>query len=136
MQRYAGFTLIETMITVAVIGILAAVAYPSYQDQVRKSRRADAQALLMNIGTRQQQRLLDVRSYAATAAELNVTIPTSVSQYYTITINAPAGAVPPTFTANAAPLSGQDKDKCGTLGIDNTNTKTAIKGGASQTGCW
>lgn len=136
MRRHAGFTLIEMLITVAVVSLLAAIAYPSYQDQVRKSRRAEAQSLLMDIGTRQQQRLLDVRNYAASTADLNVNIPTSVSPYYTITINTPAGAVPPTFTANATPLNSQAKDKCGTLGIDNTNTKTAIKGGAAQTGCW
>lgn len=136
MRRSAGFTLIEMLITVAVLSILAAIAYPSYQDQVRKSRRAEAQSLLMDIGTRQQQRLLDVRSYAASTAELNVNIPSSVRPHYTITINAPAGATPPTFTASAAPRSGQAQDKCGTLGIDNTNTKTAVKGGTAQTGCW
>jgi len=53
MRRHAGFTLIEMLVTVAVISILAAIAYPSYQDQVRRSRRAEAQSLLMDIGTRQ-----------------------------------------------------------------------------------
>ena len=94
MQRNAGFTLIEMLITVAVLSILAAIAYPSYQDQVRKSRRAEAQSLLMDIGTRQQQRLLDVRSYAASTAELNVNMPSSVRPHYTITMVAPAIRIP------------------------------------------
>ena len=136
MRRPAGFTLIEMLITVAVLSILAAVAYPSYQDQVRKSRRAQAQSLLMDIGTRQQQRLLDVRSYAASNTDLNVNIPSTVSPYYAITIDAPAGAVPPRFAASATPLNSQTQDKCGTLGIDNASTKTAIKGGTAHTGCW
>lgn len=79
MGRDKGFTLIELMITVAIVGILAAIAYLAYQDQVRKSRRAEAQSVLMNIGTRQQQMLLDTRSYAATAASLSVTVPPQVT---------------------------------------------------------
>jgi type IV pilus assembly protein PilE len=73
-KKNRGFTLIELMITVAVIGILAAVAYPSYLNQIRKSRRAEAQAALLNISARQQQMLLDTRSYAATVGALNVNI--------------------------------------------------------------
>ncbi|PJI95764.1 type IV pilus assembly protein PilE [Acidovorax sp. 69] len=135
MDRNKGFTLIELMITVAVIGILAAIAYPSYQDQVRKSRRAEAQSVLMNIGTRQQQMLLDTRSYAATAASLSVTVPPQVTAYYAVSVSAPA-STPPTFTATATPQGDQTKDKCGTLGVDNTGTKTALKSGSTQTGCW
>lgn len=129
MRRHAGFTLIEMLVTVAVISILAAIAYPSYQDQVRRSRRAEAQSLLMDIGTRQQQRLLDVRSYAASTAELNINIPSSVRPYYTITMVAPA-ATPPSFTATATPKPGQDKDKCGTMTLNNTGGKTPTSG------CW
>lgn len=135
MERSKGFTLIELMITVVVIAILAGVAYPSYLDQVRKSRRAEAQSLLMDIGTRQQQRLLDVRNYAAAAATLGVTVPAQVSAYYTIAVTAPA-STPPSFTATATPLGDQTKDKCGTLALDQTGAKTATKGGVAQSGCW
>ncbi|MFI3186333.1 MAG: prepilin-type N-terminal cleavage/methylation domain-containing protein, partial [Methylococcaceae bacterium] len=48
-QSQAGFTLIELMVTVAIVGILAAIAYPSYQDSVRKSRRADASGALLGL---------------------------------------------------------------------------------------
>ena len=135
MERTKGFTLIEVMITVAIVGILAAIAYPSYAEHLRKSRRAEAQSLLMNIGTRQQQMLLDTRSYAATAAALNIVVPAQLATYYTVTVAAPAGT-PPTFTATATPQGDQAKDRCGTLGVDNAGAKTAVKNGNAQTGCW
>ena len=123
-----GFTLIELMITVAVIGILAAVAYPAYLDQVRKARRAEAQAALLNISARQQQMLLDTRSYAADTTALNVSIPATVQQTYTITLTVGTGTVP-TFTATATPAGAQAADKCGILSITQTGTK-------SPTTCW
>jgi type IV pilus assembly protein PilE len=52
-----GFTLIEVMIVVAIVGILAAVAYPSYQDHVRKSRRAEAQSALMGLAAAMERQL-------------------------------------------------------------------------------
>lgn len=128
MQRDAGFTLIEMLITVAVISILGAIAYPSYQEQVRKSRRAEAQSLLMDIGTRQQQRLLDVRNYAASDADLNVSMPTKLSPYYTLTMTAPA-VTPPTFTATITPKGAQIGDKCAVMTLNNTGAKT-------PTTCW
>lgn len=135
MASQKGFTLIELMITVAIIGILAAIAYPSYQDHVRKSRRTEAQSVLLNIGTRQQQMLLDTRSYASAAGSLGVTIPTQVSSHYVIDVSAPA-STPPSFTVTAMPQGDQTKDKCGTVGVTHTGAKTAVKNGSNQTGCW
>jgi len=124
-----GFTLIEAMITVAIIAIVAAVAYPSYTQHVRKSHRADAQALLMDVATRQQQFLLDTRAYAGTLGALNVATPASVTPHYDVTLTVPAGAVP-TFTVTAAPKGTQAADKCGTLTLDQAGVKSP--GG----GCW
>lgn len=123
-----GFTLIELMITVAVIGILTAVAYPAYLDQVRKARRAEAQAALLNISARQQQMVLDTRSYAADTTALNVSIPATVQQTYTISLTIGTATVP-TFTATATPTGTQAADKCGILSITQTGTK-------SPTTCW
>lgn len=126
--RSRGFTLIELMITVAVIGILAAVAYPAYLDQVRKARRAQAQATLLNISARQQQMLLDTRSYATSTAALNVSVPNNVQQTYTISLTVGTATVP-TFTATATPLGSQTADKCGNLSINQMGSK-------SPSTCW
>jgi type IV pilus assembly protein PilE len=64
-RKARGFTLIELMVTVAIVAILAAVAYPSYQNQVKRGRRAAAQAHLMDIAQRQQEYLLDGRGAAS-----------------------------------------------------------------------
>ena len=128
-SRSHGFTLIELMITVAVIGILAAVAYPAYLDQVRKARRADAQATLLSISARQQQMLLDTRSYAAAAAAadipaaLNISVPNTVSQTYDISI-AVGTATVPSFVATATPKGTQSADKCNVMSINQTGSKS------------
>ena len=116
------------MITVAVMGILAAIAYPAYLEQVRKSRRADAQAALMNIAARQQQMLLDTRVYAGATTDLNITVPVSVLQSYAVTITVGTATVP-SFTATATPSGTQAQDKCGVMTLDQTGAK-------SPTNCW
>lgn len=128
MWKNTGFTLIEAMITVAIVAILSVVAYPAYLDQVRKSHRADAQSFLMQVATRQQQTLLDTRGYAATLTAMNLTAPTSVSQNYTVTITVGTAAIP-TFTVTATPSAKQANDKCGVLAVDQTGAK-------SPANCW
>lgn len=128
MWKNKGFTLIEAMITVAIVAILSAVAYPSYVEHVRKSHRADAQSFLMQVATRQQQTLLDTRGYAATLTAMNLTAPMSVSQNYTVAITVGTAAIP-TFTVTATPTARQAKDKCGALGVDQTGAK-------SPANCW
>jgi type IV pilus assembly protein PilE len=126
-----GFTLIELMITVAIVAILATIAYPSYLSQIRKSRRSAAESALMDIAQRQQQYLLDARSYAPDVSTLRVAIPGDVSSFYTVQICqsaappcTPPGGSPPAFAAVATPLSGTSQAGDVTLSIDNTGVKT------------
>jgi type IV pilus assembly protein PilE len=122
-----GFTLIELMIAVAVVAILAMIALPTYTAQMVKGRRSSAEAALLDIAQREQQYLLDVRSYSALAT-LNTTIPVDVSTYYTIAI-VPAAGPPPTFTASATPIAGTAQAGDVVLTINNTGVKT-------PTGTW
>lgn len=132
MKREKGFTLIELMIAVAIVGILAAVAYPSYQQYLRRGARAEAQAQMMDIAARQGQFLIDNRAYAASVAALGVSIPSSVSSKYTIAIA--TDAAPPTFTITATPVAGssQASDTCGRLILNSAGAKSVTGTGT----CW
>lgn len=124
-----GFTLIELMITVAVIAILAAIAFPSYQQHVRKSRRAEAQAFMMSVAARQQQFLVDTRSYADSLDTVGIPTPANVTLAYTPSLAASAAVT--TFTLTLAPKAIQAGEPCGTLSIDNTGKKLP-----ATSGCW
>ena len=117
----AGFTLIELMIVVAIIGVLAAIAYPSYQDQVRKGRRAGAQTVMQAISTKQEQYLLEARQYADKASMLGVNT-SEIDAYYTISITTNAAGDPPTYVVKATATGGQAKD--GDLALEYKGVKT------------
>jgi type IV pilus assembly protein PilE len=123
----AGFTLIELMITVAVIAILTGIAYPSYQDHMRKGRRAAAQSFIVDAATRQQQYLLDARGYALGAGALtalNLNVPAEVTSSYTIAVTPAVATVPPTFTITATPIAGSKQVPDGALTLDQDGSKT------------
>lgn len=133
-----GFTLIELMITVAVIGILAAVAYPSYTQYVVRANRSAAQSFMFSVNNKQEQYMLDARSYAASLAALNMTVTADIADKYDVTVTANNAATPPTYLVTAAPNGVQlSRDtKCGTLTLSNLGVKTESGTASSFADCW
>ena len=122
-----GFTLIEVMITVAIVALLAAIAYPSYQQFVRDARQSDAQGFMMDVSSRAQQYRMDLRNYptalGTNAGELDMDVPTEVSDYYTVTLTRQAGP-PQTYTITATPKAGTMQAGEATLTLTSTGNKT------------
>lgn len=125
-----GVTLIELMIALAIVAVLMAVALPGYRDSMRKSTRAEAQAWMIAAAGRQQQFLVDRRSFATTVAEIGIPVPAGVAAGYTLSLALVDGP-PPTFSLQAVPRSGQIGERCATLSINQTGTRTA-----AVAGCW
>lgn len=127
-QAQRGFTLIELMIVVVIAGILAAIGIPSYRSYVVKSNRAAAESFMLSIANKQEQYMLDARSYSQTLGTggLGLTTPTDVARNYSISIAAtnPAGA-PATYSITATPKAVQNDTQCGVVALDQTAAKGA-----------
>lgn len=121
-QNNHGFTLIEVMIVVVVISILAAIAYPSYQDSIRKTRRTDAKAVLSELAQFMERIYTENNSF--TPGGNNPTLPYLASpidgspKYYDITIAASSSS---SFTLQATPKGPQASD--GTLTLSSTGAR-------------
>ncbi|KQP13284.1 type IV pilin protein [Pseudorhodoferax sp. Leaf267] len=135
MNRMAkGFTLIEVMIVVAVIGILSAIALPQYNEYVRRGHRSDARALLLQ-GAQWMERAATATGRYPLQADFPTTLKTMPSGRYSITVASTDGA---TFLLTATPAGAQAADKCGKLTLTHTGLRGVEGASASEsaTSCW
>ncbi len=138
--RERGVTLIELMITVVIVAILAAIAYPSYTQYVLRSHRTAAKTALHDMASRQERFFSTNNTYATTLAQLNypagatVPIPDASSHYYDLSINA-ANAT--SYTLIATPAGSQQNDlECTNFTLDQLGNQGIIGGTGTAQTCW
>lgn len=151
-SRAAGFTLIELVIVIVIVGILASIALPAYQDSLRKGRRADAKAGLMDAANRMERYMLDRSKYTKDMRELGFGADPMLSEegYYNIDVDETATATVAAcgtttlatalntcYVLKATPVAGgiQAEDtKCTSFTLRSTGAKSAT--GPSGDDCW
>lgn len=133
MRNARGFTLIELMIAVAVVGILATVAYPGYTDYSRRGKIAEAAGALGDFRTKMEQHFLDNRNYGT--ASCGVPIPTG--KHFTLSCALSGGGTG--YTATATGVSSQGMGGF-TYTVNELNvrasTVTGVSGWSGSTSCW
>jgi type IV pilus assembly protein PilE len=143
MNKQQAFTLIELMVTVAIVGILAGIAYPSYQDSVMKSRRADAKGALLGFANAMERHFTENNTYKGAGNNLDndtgapkvfsATSPVDGgTPYYNLTILV---VTTDSYTLQAEPINAQANDKCGKLSLTQTGVRD-ISTKISLTDCW
>jgi type IV pilus assembly protein PilE len=135
-NKMRGFTLIEAMIVVAILGIIVAFGYPSYHDQVMKARRTEGMAALLELADRMERHYSDAGTYTkgdGSDIAIAEVFPSFSSDYYTLTIDNQDTLG---FTVSAARKGTQAKDKCGTFTLTSQGVQSVSGGSLSKVDCW
>ena len=132
-----GFTLIELMITVAIMGIIAAIAYPSYTSFIMQGRRADAIESLMALAVAEEKHYMQYKTYTTSVSSLASTS----SDYYTlVSVAGPTGDIGTSFLISATAKSGTSQasdDECAVFTINSRNERLAKNSSSgSSADCW
>ncbi len=136
MTNTRGFTLIELMIVIVIVGILFAIALPSYQSSVLRGHRADAQGILMDISAREERFMAQNNTYTTdinTAAGLNMGTTTSNNGYYNLSVAAcGGGSIATCYLLTATATGGQANDTdCATITLSSTGVTSG-----TTANCW
>jgi type IV pilus assembly protein PilE len=142
----AGFTLVELLTTMVIVGVLVSIAMPAYTSQTRKSRRTEARTAVLDLAGREERLFSTTNAYSATASDLGyggggATFPMDVgSGYYNVSIAIAAGP-PATFTITASPVSGKGQEKdtqCASFTVVQTGKQSALNssGADASASCW
>lgn len=123
-RRSKGFSLLELMVVVAVVGIIAGIAFPAYKDTVRRGYRTSAKDEMLRIAADEQQFLIANRSYAtkATLVANGFVLDPAISGRYNWDVTVGAGGGPPTFLITFTAIGAQAPD--GALTLDSQGNKT------------
>ncbi len=144
-KRQQGFSLVELMVVVAIVGMLAALAYPSYRDQVRSTKRADCAGAMTGLANAMERHYSITGSYLGAANGGNNTgAPAIYARRCPIDGNTPTynlriqAATESTYRLRAIPLGAQAEDKCGRLNLRNTGAKSisSAQSGVNWKDCW
>jgi type IV pilus assembly protein PilE len=140
-----GFSLIELLITVAIVSILATIAVTAYTSQVQKSRRTDARSALLDIAGREERLFSTANAYSAVPSDLGYGAPAAVwpitvgSGYYRVTVAAPdpaQGGAAGTYSITAQAIGSQANDAaCTSMSVNQLGAQTSGGTGTAAT-CW
>ncbi|MBV9190455.1 MAG: type IV pilin protein [Betaproteobacteria bacterium] len=143
MRQNRGFTLIELMITVAIVGILGGIAYPSYQAYVKRAYRADARAQILDMAQKQERYYSSNNTYLAIAAPTTAAPAgwqnwagggTMTGRKYDISVTLGAGGT--SYTITAAPSNGFTDTSCGTYTMTSANVRGNTGNSMTSADCW
>lgn len=139
-KSVSGFTLIELMMSLAILSILVAIAYPSYLSQVQKSHRTSAKTALLDLASREAQYYSTNNAYNYTLTSLGysgagtstgtIAIPSTTTQYYDLSVAVRTSGTG--FVAQATPVGSQAADACATYEINDLGVKSVTGSG----NCW
>ncbi len=133
-SRQRGFTMIELLIVMAIVAILAAIAFPAYQDQVRKSRRSTAKATMMELVQCAERFHTANRTYVGFNLAGSCNVAGRTTDFYAFALNGAATAN--AFSMRAVPVGGQAADVCGTLQTNQADQRRYSGAGAVNDCQW